>query len=85
MAKARCRGIERAATRTAAEKESTTPTLAKVRSIPEATPKSLPGAIFMTAELLAGTNPPAPGVAENASAKWSTGPCPSYPSGTNRS
>ena len=54
------REIERAATSTATENENTIPMLANVRSIPEAIPKSLPGATFITAELFAGMNAPAP-------------------------
>ena len=60
MAKARPRVIELAAIRMAIENENTMPTLAKVRSTPEATPKERPGAAFMTAALLAGKKAPAP-------------------------
>ena len=60
IANARPREIERAATKIATAKENTIPTLAKVRSNPDATPKSCPGATFITAALFAGMQPPAP-------------------------
>jgi hypothetical protein len=52
--------MERAATRIATANEKTMPTLAKVRSSPDAVPKARPGASFITAALLAGKKPPAP-------------------------
>ena len=49
MAKARCLEIEREATRIAIENEKTMPMLAKVRSIPEAMPKTSGGEAFIRA------------------------------------
>jgi cation diffusion facilitator family transporter len=48
------------AIRTAIANEKTIPTFANVRSRPDAMPYSSPGAGFMTAELFAGKNAPAP-------------------------
>src|SRR5579864_6393681 len=54
------REIECDATRMATANENTIPTLENVRSIPEAMPNTPGGAAFITAELLAGKNPPVP-------------------------
>ena len=54
MAKARRLEIDRDAIRIATAKEKTIPTLAKVRSIPEAIPNTWGGEAFMTAAVLAG-------------------------------
>jgi len=56
IANARPREIDRDATRIATANENTMPTLANVRSIPDAIPNMSGGAAFMTAELLAGKN-----------------------------
>ena len=56
MANARPREIDLDATRIATANENTMPTLANVRSIPDAIPNMSGGAAFMTAELLAGKN-----------------------------
>ena len=56
IANARPREIDRDATRIATANENTMPTLANVRSIPDAIPNMSCGAAFMIAELLAGKN-----------------------------
>jgi len=56
IANARPREIDLDATRIATENENTMPTLANVRSIPDAIPNMSGGAAFMIAELLAGKN-----------------------------
>ena len=60
MAKASCLVMLAEATKMARAKEKTMPTLAKVRSSPDAMPNSLPGAAFITAELFDGKKQPAP-------------------------
>jgi hypothetical protein len=56
IANASPREIDRDATRIATANENTMPTLANVRSMPDAMPNMSGGAAFITAELLAGKN-----------------------------
>jgi hypothetical protein len=60
IANARPRGMERADTNIATAKEKTIPTFANVRNMPDAIPNCRPGTAFMTADWLAGKNPPPP-------------------------
>ena len=60
IAKARLRGIDRAATKIATANEKTMPTLENVLNIPEAIPNICEGDAFITAELFAGKKALAP-------------------------